>query len=91
MTRAEAVSTGQNAATRFGKVFTVYRLPLWPVGVFGVTAADLPREAEKFERLAPGGNARTPPPSGEKPGQAGLFDLIASELIEPEDVESWDI
>ena len=49
MTHAEAITTGQAAADRFGKPFVVYRLPAWPVGVYGVQAManGLPREAEK--------------------------------------------
>lgn len=53
MTRPEAISTAQGAATRFGKPFVVYRLPAWPPTVFGVVAEDrgLPPEASVIERL----------------------------------------
>lgn len=73
MTRAEAVSTGQNAATTFGKVFVVYRLPAWPPDVFGCRAEDkgLPPGTETFERLAPGGSAKASPPAST--GQGGLL------------------
>jgi hypothetical protein len=57
VTRADAITTGANAAVRFGKPFRVYRLPLWPPDVYGVIAVDrlLPMEAETFDRLEPEG------------------------------------
>ena len=55
MTRQGAIDTGQNAAVRFGKPFTVWRMPFWPKDVYGVRAEMLgfPTEAETFERLLP--------------------------------------
>lgn len=61
MTRSDAITTGQNAAVRFGKPFVVYRLPAWPRDVFGVIAVDrgLPSETETFEQLEPVGETVT--------------------------------
>ncbi len=81
MTRAGAVSTAQNAATRFGVVFVVYRLPGWPPDVFGCRKDDptdglnLPKEAVLFERCAPGGSATVhqAPTKHARPGQGGLL------------------
>lgn len=69
MTRRDAISTGQNAAIRFGKAFVVYRLPAWKPDVYGCIGADreLPADAETFERLEPDGNERP------RQGQASLF------------------
>lgn len=55
MTKPEAVSTAQGAATRFAKPFVVYRLPAWPADSFGVIAVDrgLPPEAQIVERFEP--------------------------------------
>lgn len=46
MTLPDAHETARNAATRFGKPFRVYRLPAWPVAVYGATSVDLPAEAQ---------------------------------------------
>ncbi len=88
MTREGAVSTAQNAATTFGKVFVVYRLPAWPPDVFGCRAEDkgLPPGTEMFERLAPGGSASAP--KVVETGQPGLFDAPVEGV---EDVENWSI
>lgn len=57
MTHDEAISTGQNAATTFNLAYVVYRLPAWPVDVFGCIRIDreLPSEALTFEHLEPAG------------------------------------
>lgn len=64
-----ATSTARNAAERFGFAYLVYRLPMWPAGVYGVIAKKngLPSEAEIVEELQPA--AATPPP----PPQGSLF------------------
>ncbi len=55
MTRAQAISTGQHAAIRFGKPFVVYRFQGWAEGEYGAIAVDrgLPPQAQVFERLEP--------------------------------------
>jgi hypothetical protein len=57
VTREGAIATGQSMATRFGCDVIVYRIRTWREGVYGCISAsrELPREADTFERFAPGG------------------------------------
>lgn len=96
MTRAEAVSTGQSAATMFGRVFVVYRLPGWRADVFGcrkddpIDGLNLPKEAELFERLAPGGNARVHETATAATATKGQDRLLFEDAGDPPPVEELE-
>lgn len=63
----------REAAVGIALTMAVYRLPAWPVDVYGVRAAHkLPSEAQQFERFA---GVPLPPvtPAPPAAGQGSLF------------------
>ena len=76
MTHAEALSTGQAAANRFGKPFSVYRLSAWPEGVYALQATNigLPREAVTDRILESEHRDGRANPKRNKLEQGGLFE-----------------
>lgn len=72
MTREAAVGIAREEAVRFGLPMAVYRLPAWPVDVYGVrVTTKLPSEALQFERFE--GVPLAPTEPAPAIGQGSLF------------------